>query len=148
MNRRLFLRNAAILAAGVVAADQLALLDRLEPRRLFPAWGNTNIPPKLWGDGIHDDTRALQWRIDEAFRTESNVVAFPQGTFKVSSAIVAPLRDGMRLDGTGSRLLGAHGGPMLSIPTTNFTRRTVLSNFYMKNTAPPGLSYGAAVVFR
>lgn len=39
MDRRRFLRNAALLAAGIVAADQLALLEHLEPRRLlFPGW--------------------------------------------------------------------------------------------------------------
>lgn len=35
MDRRTFLRNSAILAAGVVAVDQLELLERLAPRRLY-----------------------------------------------------------------------------------------------------------------
>lgn len=37
MNRREFLRNAAIIAAGAIAVDQIELLERLAPRRLlFP----------------------------------------------------------------------------------------------------------------
>lgn len=39
MNRRDFFHRSAILAAGVVAADQLALLERLtHRRRFFPGW--------------------------------------------------------------------------------------------------------------
>lgn len=38
MNRRDFVRRSAILAAGVVAADQLELVERLGwTRRLFPS---------------------------------------------------------------------------------------------------------------
>lgn len=35
MNRREWLQKAAVVAAGVVAADQLDLLERLAPRRLY-----------------------------------------------------------------------------------------------------------------
>lgn len=39
MNRRDFLRRAALVAAGAVAADQVELLDRLGwKRRLFAGW--------------------------------------------------------------------------------------------------------------
>lgn len=39
MDRRRFLRNASLIAAGLIAADQLALIEHLEPRRLlFPGW--------------------------------------------------------------------------------------------------------------
>lgn len=49
MNRRDFLRNAAIIAAGTIAADQLELLERLAPRRLlvpgfgYGQWENSRI---------------------------------------------------------------------------------------------------------
>jgi hypothetical protein len=35
MHRREFLRRSALIAAGVVAADQIDLLEMLAPRRLF-----------------------------------------------------------------------------------------------------------------
>lgn len=42
MNRRDFLRRAALVAAGTVAADQVELLDRLGwKRKLFPGWAAT-----------------------------------------------------------------------------------------------------------
>lgn len=37
MDRRAFLHRAALIAAGVIAADQIDLLERLAPRRLFPS---------------------------------------------------------------------------------------------------------------
>lgn len=62
MDRRLFLRNAALLAAGVIAADQVEIVERLaHQRRLFPAWPWMRT---LHGDGIHDDTAALQRLFD------------------------------------------------------------------------------------
>lgn len=39
MNRRDFLRRSALIAVGVVAADQIELLERLAPRRLWPSIG-------------------------------------------------------------------------------------------------------------
>lgn len=48
MNRREFLRRAALIAAGAVAADQLELLDRLGwTRSLFPGVGNG-----LWSGAV------------------------------------------------------------------------------------------------
>jgi hypothetical protein len=39
MNRRDFLRRSALITAGVVAADQLELVERLGwTRKLFPGW--------------------------------------------------------------------------------------------------------------
>jgi hypothetical protein len=57
MSRRAFLTRSAILAAGVVAVDQLELVDRLGwTRRFFPS---APMHLTLWGDGIHDDTQAF-----------------------------------------------------------------------------------------
>ena len=42
MNRRDFLRRAAVVAAGAIAADQLEILERLAPRRLFSSVGLSN----------------------------------------------------------------------------------------------------------
>lgn len=56
--RRNFLRGAALVAAGLMAADQLELVERLtHTRRLFPAWPGM---PTLYGDGVHDDSPAVQ----------------------------------------------------------------------------------------
>lgn len=58
MNRRLFLRHAALLTASVVAADQMDIVERLGwTRRLFAGWRGI---PTLYGDGIHDDTDGMR----------------------------------------------------------------------------------------
>lgn len=46
MNRRDFLRNCAIIAGGVIAADQLELLERLAPRRLY--FGGADFAEGQW----------------------------------------------------------------------------------------------------
>lgn len=59
MNRREFLRRAALVAAGVVAADQLELLERLAHRKVFALGApesiayvyrgvRTPLPPLVW----------------------------------------------------------------------------------------------------
>ena len=51
ISRRDFLRRSALLAAGVVAADQMELLDRLGwTRTLFP--GFTPAPLQRWGGTV------------------------------------------------------------------------------------------------
>lgn len=35
MNRRIFLRNSALIASGAIAADQLDLLERLMHKKVF-----------------------------------------------------------------------------------------------------------------
>lgn len=56
--RRNFLRGAALVAAGLIAGDQLDIVERLtHTRRSFPAWP---AMPTLHGDGVHDDADALQ----------------------------------------------------------------------------------------
>lgn len=59
MDRRAFLRNAVIVAAGAIAADQLELVERLGWRRRFFSGFGAGVPT-LWGDGEHDDTLGLQ----------------------------------------------------------------------------------------
>lgn len=43
MNRREFFRRAALIAAGVVAADQVELLERLGHRKVFAGWAPLDI---------------------------------------------------------------------------------------------------------
>lgn len=51
------------------------------------------------GDGIHDDTLAIQKAIDEAYETNKNVI-LPSGTFKITSPL--KLYDGQSLIGNGA----------------------------------------------
>ena len=54
MNRRFFL-GASLAVVGSVFVPKYA------------GWYRQGTgEPHLWGDGLHDDTHALQWRIDRA----------------------------------------------------------------------------------
>lgn len=48
MNRRDFLRRAALVAAGAVAADQLDLLERLAPKRLWAGHSFNEPTIQVW----------------------------------------------------------------------------------------------------
>lgn len=52
MTRKEFLRASALVAAGLIAADQLEILDRLAPRSLF---ASAKIPEKWGGEGFYFD---------------------------------------------------------------------------------------------
>lgn len=58
MNRRDFLRRASLIAAGVVAADQIELLDRLGwTRKIFPAAVPTIMRHDTYTWGLPKDMR-------------------------------------------------------------------------------------------
>lgn len=68
MDRRTFLRRSALIATGVVAADQLHLLEMLAPKRLWAGWTAPAPAPRaldiMWSQGVQDDMIA-------AFKTSS-----------------------------------------------------------------------------
>jgi hypothetical protein len=74
MDRRAFLHRLGLGLAAIVAAPRL-LSAAQAPERA----------PKLWGDGIHDDTDALQWRIDRYA-----VLSLPPGVYKMNTPIRLP----------------------------------------------------------
>lgn len=91
IDRRTFLRNSSLIAAGVVAAGQLDLLERMTwTRRLWPGWS-----PTLWGDGVHNDTPGLQALIDgrEVYvhglrrAVRGLLVDIPQGTYRITETL-------------------------------------------------------------
>ncbi len=70
MLRRTFLTGIA----GVIAAPAIVRASSLMPVR--------TIPPTLWGDGIHDDTAALQWLLNSG-----KPVKLVGGTYRISNGI-------------------------------------------------------------
>lgn len=93
MDRRAFLRNAGLLAAGVVAANQLEVVERLGwRRRFFSLWA----APTLWGDGVHDDAPALNAlfrgekindRTGGMVRVHGHMVSLSNGHFMLSEPL-------------------------------------------------------------
>lgn len=88
MLRRSFVAGlAALIAAPAVvkAADLMQL-----PRR-----------PVLWGDGLHDDTAALQWVLDNA---PDGRVRIPPGTYKTTAGLVVR-KNVLMLNGLNSKIM-------------------------------------------
>lgn len=78
-SRRRFLFGAAVL----LAAPAIAKASSLMPISTAP-WR----APKLWGDGIHDDTAAIQWMLDNP--DISGVVNLPKGKYLTTATISVP----------------------------------------------------------
>lgn len=77
--RRSFLRGLLCAPAIVSAAS----LMPINPRLLFPS------APKLWADGVHDDTAALQWRIDDCKRRGEQFMLI-NGFYRVDGTVTVP----------------------------------------------------------
>lgn len=77
MNRREFARRAALIVAGVAAADQLELVEKLGwKRRFFPGWGSPYVL-----EAIHEDGRLLGRFVAESVR--NGVAHFPDTVVRV-----------------------------------------------------------------
>lgn len=75
-----------------------------------------SLPPKLWGDGIHDDTAALNWLARQA-AIDGRPFVLKDAVHRVSGSLVV---DGVpRLEMTGVKLLAdwsRHGSMAVTPP--------------------------------
>lgn len=92
MNRRAFV--GALVAIGASLALPVRWAQAL-PRKIV------GIAPRLWGDGVHDDTAALQWYIDHATPIPIHGDYFITRTLRVSPTGAMQM--------TASRLTGKRG---------------------------------------
>lgn len=92
--RRSFLRGLFAAPAIVAASSLMPINSRLL----------LDIPPRLWGDGIHDDAPVLQWML-----ATIGEARLPEGRFFVGSTL--DVSGGRKLigRGAGSALVGADG---------------------------------------
>lgn len=68
-SRRSFL-HGLFCAPAIVAASSI-----------MPVKAILDLPPQIWGDGIHDDTAALQWVLD---RPSPHIV---RGVYRVTAPL-------------------------------------------------------------
>lgn len=110
--RRNFLRMLGLATTGAVLTgpDVLEAFARLtHVRKSFPS---ANLAPKLWGDGIHDDTAALQYLIDNASR--SAPLYLRSGTYAIGKTLT--LRDHTHITNTHLRALPTLSGAVIHVP--------------------------------
>lgn len=113
LSRRGFLRGLAALAAtSSIVPPAVALRPPPDPL-------------KIWGDGIHDDTAALQALIDRQAAAGSNVFRFPAGTFRVTASIQLPQRPGV------STIVQGVAGPDGPLTKFRYDRPWRSDDFYL-----------------
>lgn len=140
LTRRDFIQKLALVTAGAMALEKLELLDRLAPRSLFSAWPGM---PTLWGDGIQDDTAALQTMMNgravylhrsRKIYNGQTFVSLPSGKYRITDTLHVPY-PGELVDGGGSILLAdrlPEGAAALHIHTErDLEMPRVISNWWV-----------------
>lgn len=125
MDRRQFFRRSALIAAGVVAADQLELLEKLTWKRtLFPGWSPKS--PDVWGHQMRMVITAIDMN-QSTMHVE--MTSHPTAGWKRVSER-KPARHGERitvagytfeLAGTPPSILGLRVGDVVQVSETTFT---------------------------
>lgn len=120
MNRREWLRNATLIAAGAVALDQLEVLERLAPRRLyFAGWrapwhGLVTVDRSIKADNWQN-FHSIQAAIDSREKVGGTVRLAP-AEYHVSEGIVIR-GSGICFDGYGAKLT-CQGGTAITVKET------------------------------
>lgn len=102
--------------------------------------------PRLHGDGIHDDTEALQALLDgEIIEVvcaegvtdvgwEGSFLRLPKGVFRVSETLIIDVSEingteDIYIDGDGSKIKSTTGATFLHVYSTD--RKIIISNFHL-----------------
>jgi len=80
-------------------------------------WVNvkTNVQPAAVGDGVHDDTAAIQAalnRLDTSYVSQTKTVYFPPGTYRITKTLTLTKKQGAMLVGHGQTTRIVWNGPM------------------------------------
>lgn len=162
--------NTVTLTQGADAGDQIVLDVGTTVAGNFQAANvafkqdgtgavSTNVAAKLSetvsvkdfgavGDGVTDDTAAIQAAIDHIESVNGGAVQIPQGTFSISSTIEINGSVGVQLIGQGSD--GIHDGGTGATAATEFLWSGPLGGTMLNVSSPSGASnsrqYGSSVV--
>ena len=105
-----------IAAAHPAAASPAPLLPVLNWQQRSD-WVNvkTNVSPAAFGDGVHDDTAAIQSalnRLDDNFISRTKTVYFPPGTYRITKTLSLSKIQGAMLVGHGRTTRLVWNGPL------------------------------------
>jgi hypothetical protein len=152
MNRRGFLKAFGIAAPAIILTPGLLMPVRkiLSAELTFVQSGTgataatVQAMLKLWGDGIHDDTAALQALVDgrevmfngAPYDGRTGLgVRLPAAHYKVTSPVRYDIA-GRHLDGNHSRITVEGDCPALYVTNDKSKSPGALSNFYVESGNP------------
>jgi Pectate lyase superfamily protein len=121
--------NAAFAVQPLLSSDFPA--DGDEFVGPFPSWLNVKTAYGAVGDGVADDTRAIQRALDQlgGADTRSPVLYFPSGTYRITSTLTLSFRVYVSLVGEDPETTtiawdGGSGGTMLLVNGVAYSRVT------------------------
>jgi hypothetical protein len=92
----------------------------------YPVGVNVKSPPfNAFGDGIHDDTQAIQWAINTCVNSNQCAIYLPTGTYLVSNTIYIPSGYPAHLP---SLVLRGDGPGLTTIAATNYPGQATVSD--------------------
>lgn len=108
--------TALSTAAHYAAASTAPLLPVLDWQQRSD-WVNVqkDVSPAAFGDGVHDDTAAIQAalnRLDNDYVSRAKTVYFPPGTYRITKTLSLTQNQGVMLVGHGRTTRIVWGGPL------------------------------------
>jgi len=112
-SRRDFLRGAAFVGAAFAAASVPACADA--PKASVPGHAFDVAQFGAKGDGVTDDTKAIQAAIDAAVSARGGHIYFPAGQYRITRSLIFTSADKFDItgDGKSSVLLHENDEPLL-----------------------------------
>jgi hypothetical protein len=112
VNRRNLIRTAGVAGAATAALGAGAVSAQAEPA-VNMVGATTPQDFGAVGDGVADDTTAIQRAIDAQQGKSNKVVYFPPGTYRITRSLVIPDLEGLQANGF-NRLVLVGAGVMAS----------------------------------
>lgn len=142
-SRRRFLKGAALAGAAVAAGGLPMHADETQMPPMGPSFNVRQMGAK--GDGIADDTAAVQAAIDAAVKAHGGHVYIPSGQYRITKSLVFSSADRFDVTGDGrtSILLHENNEPLLlwseNAPCRESTVRN-MSFYSTKNKKSPDVA--------
>lgn len=105
MNRRDFLKLSVQVGASAAALAMFSAVPQLAP---YPQAG-IESEPRLWGDGIHDDSPWFRWKFKQMVQNGGGTINLPPGRFFLGQTVPLDGVSGLRVQGFGTTITRRQG---------------------------------------